>query len=355
MAGKLPRGLRVHPKGRGIQIRVSGRGARYEKTLDLDPTKPADVAAAVRHRDEIIARLRVGLAIVENEPSRQRTFQEAAQDYMNALEADYSTASDYLHSLNHWVPHLGNKLVSEVTAGDVKTALASMNVSGKTKRNRLVPLRGVFTHAEVQPNPANIKIKKQQKARIDRYRPEERDRLLSCLEGQAKVYFALLFGCGLRPGGEPLGLQWSDYDGETIYVHRTIVRRRIKATTKTHTARHVYVPTWVRPILANHPTRFAGTWVFVNSAGGHHLDPDRFNEAWAAAHRKARIPYRIPYVCRHTRAAELLSTGVDPADAAKQLGHSLEMFYRTYSEFIEEYAGARDMARFEGHGVRHET
>ena len=44
----------------------------------------------------------------------------------------------------------------------------------------------------------------------------------------------------------------------------------------------------------------------------------------------------------------MLSTGVDPGDAAKQLGHTLAMFYQTYSEWIEEYSGKRDLARFDG-------
>jgi hypothetical protein len=39
--------------------------------------------------------------------------------------------------------------------------------------------------------------------------------------------------------------------------------------------------------------------------------------------------------------------GIAPGDAAKQLGHSLEMFYRVYSEWIEQYAGESDLSRFE--------
>jgi hypothetical protein len=35
-------------------------------------------------------------------------------------------------------------------------------------------------------------------------------------------------------------------------------------------------------------------------------------------------------------------------DAAKQLGHTLEMFYRTYSEWIEKFSGKSDLSRFKG-------
>ena len=68
------------------------------------------------------------------------------------------------------------------------------------------------------------------------------------------------------------------------------------------------------------------------------LDSDLMAKEWKKAHEVTGIAYRIPYTCRHTRAAELLSAGVNPAAAAKQLGHTVEMFLRTYSEFIDEYS-----------------
>ena len=69
---------------------------------------------------------------------------------------------------------------------------------------------------------------------------------------------------------------------------------------------------------------------------------------WKRAHTATDTAYRIPYTCRHTRAAELLSIGIAPAEAAKQLSHSLQMFLDTYSEFIDEYCSEQDPLRFEG-------
>jgi hypothetical protein len=39
--------------------------------------------------------------------------------------------------------------------------------------------------------------------------------------------------------------------------------------------------------------------------------------------------------------------GVHPADAAGQMGHSVQVFLDTYSEFIVEYAEKQDLSRFE--------
>ena len=40
---------------------------------------------------------------------------------------------------------------------------------------------------------------------------------------------------------------------------------------------------------------------------------------------------------RHTRATELVSKGVIPAKAAKQLGHDKEIFSRIYSNYLPGY------------------
>jgi hypothetical protein len=89
-----------------------------------------------------------------------------------------------------------------------------------------------------------------------------------------------------------LGLEWKDWDGEQLYVHQQIVRRQLKATTKTNVARKVYVPLWARHALLNAPTRFAGGPIFLNAKGETFKDADPFNNAWRAALLKANVPYR---------------------------------------------------------------
>lgn len=345
----------IDPHGKGIRIRIRNKGQVYTEILPGDYFNARDLTAAERRRDEIKARLRLGLPVSPGEESDNSLFIDDAQEYLNSLDVDYSTSLDYEGILNqHWLPLFGGRITGEIPTREIKTALAKMDLSPKRKRNILVPLRGVFDHAEVQPNPAaavKIKTRKSQKPKIERFRPHERDAIMAAIDAmgdpQVSGYFALLFGCGLRPSGEPLGLQWSDWDGERLRIHRTIVRRKF-TDTKTHEERLVYVPAWVRPYINNLPSRFKGEWLFLNSQGNHYRDSDTFNDRWQRAFqtkaikRDLKLAYRIPYVCRHTRAAELLSTGVEPARAAKQLGHTVEMFFRIYSEWIEEYAKSSD-------------
>lgn len=346
----------IRPSGNGIHIRIWRKGKlHYSETLQGDPYSPRDLAAAVKRRTELLARLKLGLPLFQgDEAAQHQIFEEVAQEYINVLDAKRSTHLSYENILNrYWLPAFGNWPIASITANEIKKELAKVTAGAKTKKNVLIPLRGVLDHAGANPNPARgIVIKRRQKEPVQRYTPQQRTAILAKLAGQERVYFSLLFACGLRPG-EALALKWTDYDGEELDVSKQITRRRVENSTKTSVRRRVYVPTWARSELNNHSTRFAGDYVFVNSKGGPYLDTDVFNAAWRKAHKDARIPYRIPYTCRHTRAAELLSVGIEPADAAKQLGHSPEMFLRIYSEWLEEYSRHKDKSRFEGVGKLH--
>jgi integrase len=87
------------------------------------------------------------------------------------------------------------------------------------------------------------------------------------------------------------------------------------------------------------------------------LDP-RYNEPikteetfqrvyWSRLLKRLGIRYRRPYNMRHTYATMMLMAGMTPAFCAKQLGHSVEMFLRTYAKWIDGAQNDREMARLE--------
>ena len=54
------------------------------------------------------------------------------------------------------------------------------------------------------------------------------------------------------------------------------------------------------------------------------------------AHRKTGVRHREgPYPWRHSYASLGLTGGAEPAWLAKQLGHSLQMFYSVYATWID--------------------
>ena len=152
---KWPAGVR--PSGSGIRIFIyRNRKLDYAETLPGDPYTPADIAAAVSRREDLIARRRLGLPYVQDGNDLDLSlFADAAQDYLNSLDTKRSTAGDYLAILNaYWLPAFGRWPVSEISRAAIKRELAKMPVSRKTKRNRLNPLAGVLAHACV---PAQLR------------------------------------------------------------------------------------------------------------------------------------------------------------------------------------------------------
>ncbi len=380
MAPKSLRRPGVRYRGKGWQIRIWGRGGKLEHCETQEgPYSNAGLAAAAKRREHLLSRKRLGLPLVEREEGSP-IFRDVAARWLASLQIDPDQIRKYWNILNaRWLPAYGAWPVSEITTPDIREKLASFGVGVKTQKNYLTPLRGVLVHGEVNPNPADA-IKWPNAARgkgrldkVQRYLPEEREAVLGQLDkfaahharlaeekptqknrvdahwsAQATFYFRVLFGIGLRPG-EALALCIEDYDGEFIWIDDQYTRGKHKDTTKTGHARRVYVPKALRPYLDQHPAQFTGGPLFRGYQGDVLKDTKRLNPWWkrAHAHRNVRLPLRNPYTCRHTRAAELLSQGVSPAEAAYELGHSIKMFLEIYSEFIDQYRANRDYSRFE--------
>ena len=139
-----------------------------------------------------------------------------------------------------------------------------------------------------------------------------------------------MFGTGLRTG-ECLALRWEDYDGETLTIDKQVVRRRLENYTKTSVRRKVFVPQWVRNTSTACRRGSLGTLSSLIRTTP--ITKTQTASMMVAGSSQKPESSTIPYTCR--RAAELLSAGVAPAAAAKQLGHTTEIFLRTYSEFLE--------------------
>lgn len=57
--------------------------------------------------------------------------------------------------------------------------------------------------------------------------------------------------------------------------------------------------------------------------------------------------YRPPYNTRDTYGTMMLMAGMTPAFCATQLGHSVEMFLRTYAKWVDGGQNALEMGRLE--------
>lgn len=281
-----------------------------------------------------------------NDRSQQVLFEQVAARYLAnlRLEVARSTYLSYRVSLNkYWLPRFGLLCMQDITFETLFEVWDSLSwQTRKTAKNNLIPLHGVFDYAYqrnlIAANPAaRIRVRKIARARIEPFRPEEKEAILRRLQAHheaiAYVFFLANFETGARTG-ELLALTWADYDGKGFTINKTMTRRRLKYTTKTGYDRYTFATRRLRAVLAEPHDRPAGDNIFLNTKGGPMLDADWLNIRWRAALKTAGIHYRRAYNCRHTYATLGLMAGLDAPLLAQQLGHSLEIFHRSYARWI---------------------
>ena len=373
--GKIRMPHHLHINGDAIRIIINKASYNINATISGTRwTNKRDIAKCEKIRDEWLYLISQGKPIRLDKsdhvavPAKYLTFCEAAEKYLliGTEHCAPATIKDFKKHLNaHWFPAFGNYDLEEITTELIQEYFAEKkleghNYSSKTKTNYLQILNNVFAHYRMRSpgfGAVSAKGKKaKQKKPIGRYKPDQIKELIAACDRNGRsgfnirLYFTIFIGCGLRPQ-ELLVLKWDDYDGEYLHIRRALSDYKI-APPKTGTRRKVFVPAWVRSELREAPSRFAKNWIFPNTQGKFSVKPEIYNEEWAKVHDEIGLAYgdiydedtgellmvRVPYTCRHTKAAELLSMGVPHAKAAQQMGHSVQMFLEIYSEFIEEFS-----------------
>ena len=339
----------VRPRGNHIRISFQYQGRRYYEKIEKKPNA-TNIAYAARLRQQRLDRIRLGLDI---EQQKAPTFFEMANNYLEGLDLAYSTTMSYRNALNRfWIPALAKIPITAIQFRDLKRLDNKIKwASGKTRKNALIPLRQVFALAVdelyIDHNPAiNFRNTKHQKPAINPFTSQEKTTILNYLTGQTKVFFTLAFETGARTS-ELLGLTWSDYKGDCLSITKSIVRRRLKPTTKTNRVREVLLTQAARQALNGHTTRFKRQHIFLNSEDGPCLDADHFNREWKVALLATGIEYRIAYNCRHMYASLALTAGVNPAFIANQLGHGLDMTLNIYGKYINSDNDKKELAKIE--------
>lgn len=257
-----------------------------------------------------------------------------------------------------WLPAIGSKRVDRVKPSELREAMGK-DWANKTFNNVLAVARVVFDLAVadkvIDDNPARkIDFERVQTTEPDPLDPDEIDAVLEVLGKKApdiRAYFEVAIFAGLRPS-EIIALRWSDVDLKRgiIMVQRARVMGAQKATTKTYKARRVEAH--ARAIAAIESMRPASQLknehVFLNPVTGRiYIDEQNPRRYWNAALKAAKVRHREAYQCRHTCATMLLMAGCNDTWAAGQLGHSPEVFRRTYARWLTGVDNRRQIEKFE--------
>lgn len=353
-----PTGVRPGSKG-GIEIRWKFQNQAYSEYLPDSPTT-AGIKKAAAIRKERIKQQKLaaefGIRVDQDTEASIKPFSVIAQEYLHSADLEASTYGNYKNHLNrYWMPALAQLPMSLITTKDIRGVMHSLkDLSRKTQRNILIPVRQVFKFAQdmeyVTADPsASISIRKSQKPVLEPFSLEERESILEHLTGQDYFFFLVAFETGARCPSELLALTWDDFDGKTLSITKARVIRRLKMNTKTNEARKVLVTQRLRKELLKQKLKASSEWIFTNSAGQVCRDADLFNLAWKKALASADVRYRRPYNCRHTFASLGLKAGAKPAFLASQLGHSLQMFYTTYAAWIRDDDDVDELRRIENY------
>lgn len=353
-------GSGVTVRGNAIRITFTHNGKTYRPTLKDLPNTPANLKYAHRLLHEINERIRHGVFVLsdyfqaDGEQSAL-TLSKQIEHWLMAQSIEASTKAAYEAAARFWKPI--DRPIRALVKSDFLTHLAKSKLSGKTLNNYTSVVREALQLAvddgKLTKNPAaDIPRQKWQKEPPDPFSREESEAIIARFQNTPVANFVEFWmWTGLRTS-EIFALQWSQIalaKGE-ILINRAKVRGITKAT-KTNTARIVTLNSRARAALEAQRslTQLEGKEVFQ--------DP-RYRTAWAdeRAFRRSYwepalkvlgIRYRQPYDMRHTYATAMLMAGMTPAFCARQLGHSVEIFLRTYSKWLDGPQNSREMDKLE--------
>lgn len=274
-----------------------------------------------------------------------------------------STLKGYRIAVDWWKAKIGSKQLRALVHSDILGALASEPTwTGKTRNNKVSPLRQALVLAlrdgALRSNPLDgLEAAKHQKPPPDPFSRDEAEAILADMherqDQRVALYFQLKFFTGMRTS-ESLALRWEsiDWRRQQMVVREGIVLGEHVDRTKTHAARHVQLNSRALAALKAmkaHTFLLPAGWVFVDPRTGQRWADDEAPRElyWRPTLKRLGIRYRSPYETRHTYATMMLMAGVTPAFGARQLGHSVEQFLRTYSKWIDGGQNAVEMGKVE--------
>ncbi|HEX8610221.1 MAG TPA: site-specific integrase [Telluria sp.] len=367
-----------------IRVRFTYRGRSCKETLYLNDEPMQPTPANAKYATRIAAEIR--RKIVEGTFSYQDYFPHSPRaneagkcvpmlfdvmdKWIRLHEIKASTKDQYRRRLeNFWKKKLTNKPIAEVGYSDILEALkAGTWKSGKSRNNELSLIKGVFEFAKrdklITENPCEeVARAGYQRPGPDPFDLAEAHQILDHLRAhrdeQILNFVQLMFFSGLRTS-EGIALKWGDIDFQKkeMLIDGANVYDEEADSTKTYEARVVKLTKLAMEALQRQKvyTQLVGARV---EGGGHVFHDPKTSKPWGYAKitdvrsfweitlKQLGIRYRRPYNMRHTFATIGLMSGAKPGYLAKQLGHSLRMFFTVYAKWISSDDDDREMEKME--------
>lgn len=339
-------GIKARPSSVLIDLRSAGL---KQVTWRAEPT-PKNLAYAARMRAEILAKHQRGTLDISQyfqhlTEKPADTFDQAADQWLAVMapRIEATTKDEYGKALVRFREAWGAVPVGDMTAANIITVLAEIDVAAKTFNNIVSPLRGVLSLAfrmgktRTDLSLEVIQRPKEQEPGPDPLSRDEIERLLAAA-GDWRNYFEAAIFTGMRPS-EQIALRWADVDlkKRTLTIRTARVRGKDKAT-KTRAIRTILLPgEALAAIKRQESISRTGEHVFLHPVSRTRFaDTQPPSDAWKRIGKLAGVRARDARQTRHTYATLMLIAGVKPAFVSRQMGHAnSQMFFKTYSKWLD--------------------
>lgn len=371
---KIGRGVRSRRYASGLEayeIQFRYRGITCKEILKNTPVTARNDQLACDTRTAIVQAIDRGtFTYTDYFPNARRarifghavstaTLNDKAAAYLNDVKRSYrpSTARQYGKALTQWIlPAIGHLRLADITPDILRALIRDRDVTLKTIRNELTPLRALLDQAvedhELERNPIDV-IKP--KRLVDRARrssyvvdPYARDEIAAIVAAARErrprwaPYWQFAFYTGMRTS-EQFGAVWTNWSRRdaVLRVDRTVVERIEQDETKTKAGERdlLLLPAAQSALLDQ--WALTGTWserIFVNPRRQTPLrDYEESQRCLKWLCKLAGVRYRNQYQTRHSFASNLLSDGENPYRVAEMLGHAnVDMVMKVYGKWIEK-------------------
>jgi integrase len=322
----------------------SKRGKRQVRRKGFTTRKAAE-EALVELQTQVRAAVRNGQRIVRK-PLTVEQFLEGKwlPTLSLAGRLKESTLSYYRFTSQYLVKELGTRAITDVTGSDLTRLYGTLKADGYS----VSLIRGVHTTAHkayafalreglVTWNPADrAEAPPTPKGKPHAWTDDEMRKLMGVADRDRYwVAWRLLASTGLRRG-EICGLQWSDIEGDNLYVRRTRLvvdsQVRIETPKTTRSMRRIPLNRTAQEALQLH--RLAQSeeahllglaqspaWIITNEVGKP-IDPSLLSKRWRSIVKQAEVPAYSLHALRHTFATALLARNKSPKVVQDLLGHS---------------------------------
>lgn len=322
-----------------VTIGYSLEGKRIRKWIHADS------------QQELKRKERELLLEADKELQSNTRFGDYAQRWYEAYKSHLSEASQHIYSyaLRCLAP-LNNKMLKAITRTDIQQIINSYSDRPHSAQMIAMTAKQILQAAAadnlILPMYLSFSLPKKQKAEKRALTASEKEAVKSAdLEPMERLFVDIEFYLGLRPE-ETRALQPRDFDlkARTVTISRAsaLHGEAIIKETKTGHTRTIPVPDILIAEIRAYNASFSGFYYFVDKQG-------RLFSSWAYDSFTKRIFKKINvalggnahmnllngmtmYTFRHNRATELYYLpGVSTKKKAEYMGHSEEMFLKTYS------------------------